>query len=181
MSTPISDDIRAGIAVDYQSGMTQSEVATKYGIGIATTHRIIKSAGVERGRKFTNDVLDGAVQDYLDSGESARTVSKRHGMSEDTLLKELRDRELTRPSGASISSRTKEAVIDDFLDGMTIARISAKHGLARSTIAAWLKADGITADDREGRGESPAVYNSGWVRVGLIMRPAKPVRTQVAA
>lgn len=181
MTAPIPDEIRSQVVIDYQNGMSQLEVAAKHSIGGSTVHRILKSAGAVRGRKFAAHIIDEAVQDYLDSGDSARTVSKRHSMSEDTLLKELRDRELTRPSGATISSRTKEAVIDDFLDGMTIARIAAKHGLARSTIAAWLKADGITADDREGRGDSPAVYNSGWVRDGLIWRPTKAIRRNEAA
>lgn len=178
MTAPIPDHTRAQVVVDYQTGMSQLEVATKHGLGAATVHRIIKSAGAERGRKFTADVLDEAVQDYLESGDSMRNVARRHPLSEDTLRIELKRRELTRPAGSTTPASVKEAAIDDFVDGMSVIAIAAKRGLSRSTVAAWITKEGVSAPDRTT--ESPGAYDGGWVMRGLIKVPLEPVRSRVA-
>lgn len=178
MTAATSDETRAQIVRDYQSGMLQREVAMKHGLGPATVHRVLKSAGAERGRKFATHILDEAIQDYLDSGDSMRAVSRRHPLSEDTLRLELRKRDLSRPNGSTIPEWVREAVIDDFLAGSTVPEAATKYGVARSTIAAWLAKAGVGAEDRNG--ESPVNYEGGWVRRGLVMVPIKPVRNQAA-
>lgn len=179
MTAPIPADVRARIVADYAAGMSQSDTANKYGVAPASVHRIVKAAGVERGRKLTKDILDAAVEDYLHSGESIRAVAKRHPISDDTLRTELKARELTRPSGATVDSITKAAAIDDFVAGMSIAAISKKHGVGRSTISAWLRQEDVGADDREHR--SPAIYEGGWVSRGGVMYPRKVIRGRDAA
>lgn len=179
MSTAIAEDIRSSIVADYLTGMPQIAVAERYGVGAASVHRIIKAAGAERGRKFHSDILDAAVDDYLGSGDSIRVVATRHPLSEDTLRIELRKRDLTRPSGATTATTVKNAAIDDFLAGMSIAQVSDKHGIARSTISAWLSQENVGAEDREDT--SPVDYDGGWVLRGGVRYPVKPVRRRVAA
>lgn len=178
MTAAIAEDIRALIISEYVEGAVQKDLAEKYNVGAATVHRIIKAAGAERGRKFTARIIAEAVQDYLDSGDSIRAVAARHPLSEDTLRLELKSQELTRPNGATIPSSTKGAAIDDFINGMSIASVSDKHGVARSTIAAWLAQEGVGMQDRFD--ESPGVYDGGWVVVGGIKRPLKPARKKAA-
>lgn len=174
MTARIPEHVRAKILADYARGLTAPTVARKYGVGTASVYRIAHGEQARRGRKFPTYILDAAVQDYLESGDTIRTVAGRHPMSEDTLRLEIKERELTRPTGATIPSTTRTAAIDDFLDGMQIADISKKHGVARSTISAWLAQDGVGIEDRVG--ESPGVYEGGWVMRGGILHPAKPAR-----
>lgn len=178
MSARIPDDLRAKIAADYAEGLTAPQVARKYGIGSASVYRIAESGQVGRSRKFPNALLDDAVQDYLDSGDSIRTVAERHPLSADTLRHELRRRGDTRPNGSTISGNVRRAALEDFLTGMSIARVCQKHGVGRSTISSWLDQEGLGAEDREG--ESPSVYDGGWELVGGVRRPLKPARKRVA-
>lgn len=179
MTAPIPDDIRAKVLAGYATGLTGPTLAKKYNVGLASVYRICNGTRAQRGRRYPDHVLNAAVQDYLDSGDSVRTTASRHPLSEDTLRAELAARELTRPSGATTPTRAREAALEDYIDGLSIARIAEKHGVARSTVSAWIKADGLTADDRQ-RGESPTDYTHGWVRDGLVWRPVKPVRGRAA-
>lgn len=174
MTAPIPADLRDNILADYLAGMTGPQVAARYDVGAATVYRIASGRRANRGRKFPLHLLDAAVDDYLASGDSIRVVAGRHPLSEDTLRTELRTRDLTRPSGATTPSTVKDAAIADFLNGMTIANVSEKHGVARSTISAWLDQDDLGAEDREG--ESPGVYDFGWVLRGGVKYPAKVIR-----
>lgn len=179
MTAAIPEDIRANILADYSSGMTGREVADRHGVGLASVYRIAHGTDARRGRKFPAHVTDAAVQDYLDTGDSIRVVAGRHPLSEDTLRLELRDRDLTRPSGTTTSTTTREAAVDDFIAGASIATTSRRHGVARSTISVWLADAGVGMEDRDD--VSPVDYTGGWVVRGGVRYPVKPVRQRVAA
>lgn len=179
MTAPIPEDIRAYIIADYEAGMFQFEAAKKYSVGTATVHRIIKEAGAVRGGRSAADVLEAAVADYVDSGESIRVVARRHPVSEDALRAELQARELTRPNGTTTPTRVRTAAIDDFIAGASIATVARRHGIARSTVAAWLADAEVGTEVRDDA--SPCVYDGGWVLRGGVRYPAKPVRQRVAA
>lgn len=179
MTAPIPDELRRDILADYLSGMTGPQVAERHAVGPATVYRIARGGREGRRQKTPMHLLDAAVQDYLASGESIRSVARRHPVSEDSLRLELRERDLTRPSGATTPSTVKDAAIADFLAGTTIACISERHGIARSTISAWLDRDDLGFEDREGG--SPGNYTGGWVLRGGVHYPAKPVRQRAVA
>lgn len=176
MTAPISDEIRALIVADYEAGMSQKETADKHGVGYATVHRIAKSAGVNRGRQFNTPAdLDAAVEDYVSTGDPIRAVAERHPVGQDSLAAELRKRGLTRRSGArSEPNPARAQVIAEFVAGDRIATIAMRHSIAKSTVAKWLADEGVTVADRHG--ESPTKYRGGWVQVGLIQVPARPIR-----
>ena len=180
MTAPIPEDVRASIAADYATGLTAAAVAKKHGVGTASVYRIAHGEQARRGRKFPAHLLDAAVEDYLDSGDPIRTVAARHPMSEDTLRLELRRRDVTRSKGETITAAKKTAAINDFLDGMSIARVAQKHGISRSAISSWLDKAGLGAENRDD-GESPNIYSGGWELVGGVRRPLAPVRQWGAA
>lgn len=80
------------LVVDYANGMTQVEIARKYGVHVQTVRKRLKEAGVVvRGnsRALTDSDLR-EVRGLLDAGLSAREVAGRYGVAHTTLLRALR-------------------------------------------------------------------------------------------
>jgi transposase-like protein len=177
------DHIRAAAIADYRDGATQKDIAERYSLGHATVSRIMAAAGVRRTRETPADVLAVAAADYLESGENAKAVAKRHEISENALRVELKKRGLTRPSGSLVNAATRRAVVADYANGLPMRDITQHHGVSATAVLAWAKTAGVEIRKpgyRSATGE-PIAYEGGWELIGGVHRPLAPVRHLGAA
>jgi transposase-like protein len=180
MRTP--DHIREAVIVDYAAGMLHKDVAEKYGLGRATISRIIAAAGVRRPREAPAEALATAAADYIESGDPAKVVAKRHEISENALRVELKKRGLTRPSGNQFNAATRRAVVADYANGLPMRDITQQHGVSATAVLAWARSAGVEIRKPGYRHtqDEPIAYEGGWVLVNGVKRPTHPVR-RVAA
>lgn len=181
MKTP--DHIRDAAIADYRAGATQKDIAEKYGLGHATVSRIMAAAGVRRTRETPSEALAAAAADYIESGENAKVVAKRHDISENALRVELKKRGLTRPSGSQVNAPTRRAVVADYANGLPMRDITQQHGVSATAVLAWAKAAGVEIRKVGYRPacEEPIAYEGGWELIGGVHRPLAPVRHLGAA
>lgn len=80
------------LVVDYANGLTQAEIAAKYGLHIQTVRKRLAEAGVS-SRAHDQTLSDENLwqaRRLIDSGLSAREVAGRYGVAHTTLLRALK-------------------------------------------------------------------------------------------
>lgn len=80
------------LVVDYANGLTQAEIAAKYGLHVQTVRKRLAEAGVS-SRAHNQTLSDEDLwqaRRLIDSGLSAREVAGRYGVAHTTLLRALK-------------------------------------------------------------------------------------------
>ena len=76
-----------------------------------------------------------------------------------------------------ISQETREQVVEEYRDGQTAIGIARRHGLSDTTVLRIARAANAARPTSRPTPEE-LVYTGGWVRDGLILRPAKTDRRE---
>jgi transposase-like protein/Mor family transcriptional regulator len=151
-----TDEQKLLIIEDYKSGMSQTDVAKKYGISHITIFKILKENNVStrtRGNKnmFTNEQKLLIIEDY-NSGMSQKDVAEKYNCCQTTIFKILKENNVsTRDKYKKITDEQKLLIIEDYKLGINQCTIAEKYGISQSTIFKILIENNVSTKTRKNK------------------------------
>lgn len=137
---------------DYLSGMSEREIAEKYGASGTTVSARLRTMGTEmrKGYETNKQVTDALVSAFLqeyEQGLSSVETGDKHGFSSTTVLKYLKEAGVD--TGPLIKEQDKSCISDRYQNGESPQTIAADYGITDQYVRMILKDRGIAIREPE--------------------------------
>jgi uncharacterized protein (DUF433 family) len=131
----------------YQSGMTTTQLAEKYGVGKNTIYRRLKKNGVKTPPRDKSKIklpIEEIIS-YYQSGMTTYQLGEKYGVTFSTIRDRLKKNgvKLRPPRNMKRIDLPVEEIISYYESGMTLTKIADKYGVSYKTIIARLRENGV--------------------------------------
>ncbi|MEY8562929.1 hypothetical protein AALA21_07725 [Eggerthellaceae bacterium 3-80] len=138
----------------YHTGLSASQIAKRYDIGVSTVathlknHGITMRKGYETNRKVTDEIVNEWI-DLYENGMGTPQIAKSYGATSTTVLKYLRDHNIKISHG--VDKDVSKEISERYLQGESVSELADAYSLSDTSIRNHLKKNNI-ALRKENRG-----------------------------
>lgn len=152
----------------YLSGLSASQIAKRYGVGITTVSAHLRKMGVvmRKGSESNRKITDGLIDEWIDlyeSGIGTPEIAKRYRVTSTTVLKYLHDRGIE--ISCTIAESVSNEIVERYTQGESVRELADAFSLSDTSIRNHLKKHGLTLR-KENRGyyQIPEDEIDDWVK-----------------
>lgn len=123
-------------------------------------------------KKITREFREKVVKEYMESGESAKTIARKYGISDMSVLNWMKKIPETADRKGFTKEEKEEAVLYR-MQGNTLQETADKYGISEVSIRNWEKEFGVSQNGRRKpmlKKEKHTVFRERkrvvWVRCG---------------
>lgn len=98
-------------------------------------------------KKITREFREKVVKEYMESGESAKTIARKYGISDMSVLNWMKKIPETADRKGFTKEEKEEAVLYR-MEGKTLRETAKKYGVSETAIRIWEKELGVNQNSR---------------------------------
>lgn len=98
-------------------------------------------------KKITREFREKVVKEYLESGESAKTIARKYGISDMSVLNWVKKMPETADAKGVTREEKKEVVLYR-MQGNTLQETADKYGVSTTSVRSWEKELGVNQNSR---------------------------------